>query len=146
MAKPMTTQPSFLRHLFPRFEDLIFVLVLAVAFVLGPRMLGIDSDLGRHLALGNHILDTGSIPDVDILSYTKAGESRPPYEWAAQTLFALVHKLAGLDGVIFLSGLVLAATFWYVYLQANGTTNAPFLTLGLTLLAVAATSIHWLPR
>jgi hypothetical protein len=146
MTNHMTTQPSFLRHIFPRFEDLIFVLVLAAAFALGPRMLGIDSDLGRHLALGNHILDTGSIPDVDILSHTRAGESRPPYEWASQTLFAVAYKLAGLEGVIFLSGLVLAATFWYVYLQADRTANAPFLTLGLTLLAVTATSIHWLPR
>ncbi len=142
----MTTQPAFLRHAFPRFEDLIFMVVLVAAFALGPRMLGIDSDLGRHLALGNHILDTGSIPNIDIFSHTKTGEDRPPYEWASQVLFAAANRLAGLEGVIFLTGLILAATFWYVYLQANLTVNSPVISLALTLLAVAATSIHWLPR
>lgn len=37
-----------------RFSDLVFTAVLLLALALGQQMLSLDSDLGRHLALGNY--------------------------------------------------------------------------------------------
>lgn len=109
-------------------------------------MLGIDSDLGRHLTMGNYILDERIIPTRDLFSHTKAGLSRPPYEWLSQAILALVHRFLGLDGVILLTSLVIAGTFLLLYRFAIRRSKSPMLALILTLLAAGASSLHWLPR
>jgi hypothetical protein len=109
-------------------------------------MLNIDSDLGRHLALGQYILDTGRIPSHDLLSHTLAGQSRPPYEWLTQSIFALAYRYAGLDGVVLLVGIIIAAAFTFNYTQAVNRSNLPLLSMAVAILAAAAASSHWLPR
>src|SRR5512138_3641789 len=102
----------------PRLHDLLFIVVLAGGLLLGTRMLNTDSDLGRHLVLGNYILDERRVPTTDILSYTKAGEPRPPYEWLSQVMFALADRLLGLDGVVLLTALAIGAAFTLVFAEA----------------------------
>jgi hypothetical protein len=109
-------------------------------------MLSIDSDLGRHLTLGHYILNNRVVPSVDIFSHTLGGHPRPPYEWLTQVLFALADRLAGLDGVILLVSLFIAVAFSYVYGQAVKKSGLPLMTLALSILALAASSLHWLPR
>ncbi|MBK9927181.1 MAG: hypothetical protein IPP66_18080 [Anaerolineales bacterium] len=129
-----------------RFSDIVFIAVLFVALILGQQMLSLDSDLGRHLTLGNYILDKRIIPTIDLLSHTRAGISRPPYEWLSQVIFALANRLLGLDGVVLLSSLVIALTFTLIYQFANRRSGSPIVTLLLVFLAAGASSIHWLPR
>lgn len=109
-------------------------------------MLNTDSDLGRHLTLGQIILDTHQIPTRDLLSFTKAGQPRPPYEWLAQVLFATVCRLLNLDGVVILIGIILALTFAFVYNDGAQRSNLPLLSLIIALWAAAASSLHWLTR
>jgi len=109
-------------------------------------MLGIDSDLGRHLALGNYILDERIIPTRDMLSHTQAGFSRPPYEWLSQVIFAIAYRLLNLDGVILLTALALAITFALVYKYSSLRSDSPLPALLITFLVVGASIIHWLPR
>jgi hypothetical protein len=135
-----------LHYLLPRLRDFVFVLVLIGGLVTGARMLNTDSDLGRNLALGNYILSSHQIPTTDLLSFTKAGQSRPPYEWLADILFALAYRLLGLDGVVLLTSLVLAVTFTCVYLDAVQRSAAPILTLFMGIWAAVASSLHWLSR
>jgi len=137
---------SILRYLLPKLEDILFIAILIACLLLGTRMLSIDSDLGRHLALGEYILETKSIPTQDILSYTKLGESRPPYEWASQVLVATANRIAGLDGVIFFSGLIIAITFFLIYKESVKVSQLPILSIFILLLGLAASSVHWLPR
>ncbi len=109
-------------------------------------MLGIDSDLGRHLVIGGYILDQHEIPTTDILSHTKHGESRPPYEWLSQILFAFAYRLLGLDGVVLLTSLAIAGAFTLAYVNAARRSGTPVTALFLAILAAAAGSVHWLPR
>ena len=48
-----------------------FIAVFLAIIGLGPRLMNVDGDLGRHLTLGNHILDSGTIPKNDIFSFSK---------------------------------------------------------------------------
>lgn len=137
---------TLLRSFFPDLSEILFITVFGLAIASGAQMLSLDSDLGRHLALGDYILNHRTIPTRDIFSHTLAGESRPPYEWLSQVLFALAHRLLELDGVILLTALVLATTFACVFHFAARRSDSAVLAFAITILAIAASSIHWLPR
>lgn len=109
-------------------------------------MLGLDSDLGRHLVLGNIILDEYFVPTHDLLSHTRTGLSRPPYEWLSQVIFVLAIKVLELDGVILLTAFIIALTFLVLYQQTYRRSSSAILTSFVVLLAIGASSIHWLPR
>lgn len=132
--------------LLPRLRDILFLAILSGALALGPRMLSLDSDLGRHLAMGGHILDARQIPTHDQFSHTRAGDFRPAYEWLTQVLFSLASQLAGLDGVVTITALLIAATFMILHADAARRSGLPLTALGITILAAAASSLHWLPR
>jgi hypothetical protein len=51
-----------MKYLLPRFQDILFLSVFCGALLLGSRMLSIDSDLGRHLTIGEYILDQHETP------------------------------------------------------------------------------------
>lgn len=128
------------------FPDIVFIAVFVIALASGSRMLSIDSDLGRHLTLGNYILDERIIPTRDLLSHTQAGLSRPPYEWLSQVVITLGYRILNLDGVILLTALTLAITFSLVYKYSDQRSNSPILSLFITFIAVGASTIHWIPR
>jgi len=134
------------RYLFPRLHDIIFIVIFAGALLAGPRMLNTDSDLGRHLTIGSYILSTHQVPTRDLFSFTMAGQSRPPYEWLAQVLFAAAYLPLNLDGVVLLTAAILAATFAWVYFDASRRSGAPLIALLLTIWAALASSLHWLTR
>lgn len=135
-----------MRKLLPRLNQLFFISVLIAALGIGPRMLSLDSDLGRHLTLGKLILVTHKIPTRDVFSFTRNGDARPPYEWLTQVGFALADWLAGLEGVIFATGLLIAAAFALIYTDGTRRSGMPLAALAPSVLAVAASSLHWLPR
>ncbi|MEW6402322.1 MAG: hypothetical protein AB1649_11015 [Chloroflexota bacterium] len=135
-----------MKFILPRIRDILFLSILVGTLLLAPRMLNIDSDLGRHLALGQYMLDAREIPLTDILSHTKSGEPRPPYEWLSQILFALAYRALSLDGVILLTALVIAIAWALIYKEAARRSGLPVTALLITILAAAASSVHWLPR
>lgn len=141
----MNSPIKFLPRLFFRLEELLFIAILLAAYNLGPQMLSLDSDLGRHITLGNYIL-SGTIPDSNILSYTKPNEPRPPYEWGSQVLIALANNYLELDGVIFLFAIIIAFSFSFIYQNSIKNNRTPVVSFLLTIIAIAASSIHWLPR
>lgn len=143
----MTDQPpKLLRHLLPTFANLVWILVFFAVLISGPRMMNADGDLGRHLTIGGYILDQGVIPLRDIFSHTMAGQSLTPHEWLAQVLFALADRALGLDGVILLCALVLATTFRFVFVRARKESQALLPAILAVLLAVIASTMHWLSR
>ena len=136
-------KPSLFKLQIP---DLVFISVLIIALASGRQMLDLDSDIGRHLTLGNYMLNERLIPAHDLFSHTRAGLSRPPYEWMSQILFALSNRLLGLDGDILLTSIVLALTFFLICKFASRRSGTPMLSLIITFIAAGAASIHWLPR
>ena len=134
------------RRLLPRLRDFVFIMIFAGALTTGVRMLNTDSDLGRHLALGRYILASGRVPTQDILSFTKAGESRPPYEWLTQVILAGAYRLLKLDGVVLLISLLIALAFTVVYVDCIQRSGMPILALLIAVWAALASSLHWLAR
>jgi hypothetical protein len=132
--------------LMPRLEDVLFIAVMLLVVMLGPRLLNVDGDLGRHLTVGQYILQTGRIPTADIFSHTMSGENLTPHEWLTEVVFALVYRVLGLDSIVLLSAIVLALTFWLTYRAAVRRSGLGLAALALTLLAVSASSLHWLAR
>jgi hypothetical protein len=126
--------------------DIIFTVAFMLGLVSGAQMLSSDSDLGRHLTLGNYILDYRIIPTRDLFSHTLLGQPRPPYEWLSQILFALSHRLLNLDGGILFSSIIIAATFTLTFQFANRRSRSLIIAMIVTFLAVGASSLHWLPR
>ena len=41
----------------PRLGEIFFIAIFAAVIGLGPRMMNVDGDLGRHLTLGSYIID-----------------------------------------------------------------------------------------
>jgi len=132
--------------LLPRVQDVLFITLFIAVVGLGPRLLNVDGDLGRHLAIGKYILTTRLIPTQDLFSHTMAGEALTPHEWLAQVAFAMAYRLGGLDGVVIFCALLIAATFSILFRQCYQRSGMLLAGLGFTILAAAAASLHWLPR
>ena len=132
--------------LLPRLQDVLFIALFLAVIGLGPRMLNIDGDLGRHLTIGENILTTRSIPTQDLFSHTMAGEALTPHEWLAQLVFAIAYRSGGLNGVVITCALLIASTFTILFKQCSQRSGMPLVGLSFVILAAAAASLHWLAR
>ena len=96
----------------PSVSDLIFVvLLLSLSIgILAPRLLG-DADTGWHIRNGELILTTHSITRVDPFSSTMQGKPWYAWEWLYDSAIGAVHRWSGLNGVVFVSALIIAVTF-----------------------------------
>jgi|HubBroStandDraft_4_1064222.scaffolds.fasta_scaffold75245_2 hypothetical protein len=133
----------------PSAADLIFVgLLSALVFTpLSVRLLG-DAGIGWHIRSGQQILATHAIPRVDSFSSTSSMAGKPwfAWEWLYDVVVGQLESAPGLNGVVWLTAVVIAAVFAWMFrlLMARG---AALLTaFVLTLLAVWASTIHFLAR
>jgi hypothetical protein len=145
MKKNLAT-PKALFYLLPGLGDILWIAAFIGVIGLGPRMLNVDGDLGRHITIGRYILEQGRVPTTDLFSHTMAGQPLTPHEWLSQVLFALANALLGLDGVVLLCGLVIATAFWLVYRRARTSGRGVLAAVIVVILAMAASSLHWLTR
>lgn len=137
---------ALLRSILPSFRDVVFTAIFVGVVGLGPRMLNVDGDLGRHLTIGKYILEQRQIPTKDIFSHTMQGEPLTPHEWLAQSIFALSYLVGNLDGVVWFCALIIAITFSAIFAQSLARSKLIFVALFWTILAAAASSLHWLTR
>jgi MFS family permease len=134
------------KYLIPRLRDILFISLLTVVILFGPRTFNLDGDLGRHITIGNYSIENLTVPRTDIFSHTMTGQTLTPHEWLAQVLLALAHRILGLPGVVLLTALIIASTFTTVLYESQARSKAPVISLGITILAAAASSLHWLAR
>ncbi|MBA4420416.1 MAG: hypothetical protein C0391_04650 [Anaerolinea sp.] len=105
-----------------------------------------DGDLGRHLTVGNYILESGIIPVRDVFSHTLAGKPFTPHEWLSEVMFSLAYQLLSLSGVVLLSAAILAFT-WYIIAKRVAERSGSFsISFTLIIIGIAASSMHWLTR
>ena len=135
-----------IKYFFPRLRDALFMSLFAAVILFGPRIFNLDGDLGRHITIGNVIVDTLSIPTQDIFSHTMSGEPLTPHEWIAQLFFAIAHRALSLSGAVFFSGFLIAGAFTIVYHDSKERSKTSVLAFIITVLAAASSSIHWLAR
>ncbi|HEV2405673.1 MAG TPA: hypothetical protein VGR88_09480, partial [Ktedonobacterales bacterium] len=130
----------------PSIADAIFACVLfGVLFGLQSKALGPDGDIGWGLRIGASVLDHG-IPRVEFMLGPTYGHPVVYWEWLAQTLYALADRAWGLNGVVALAALLVAATSVGLYATLRRRGVALFLALALTVAGIGLTSITWTTR
>jgi hypothetical protein len=141
-----TQENAWLRWLMPSVADLIFVALLASMLFtpLSVKLLG-DAGTGWHIRTGQLILDTHAIPRVDPFS-SQVNKPWIAWEWLYDVIVGRLDRWAGLNGVVWFTAVVIAtvfaALFWFVNRRGTGFLVA----LLLTLLALSASTIHFLAR
>ena len=134
-------------YLLPSISDLIFVLLFfSLAFgALAPRLLW-DADIGWHIRNGQNILATHSVPHTDSFSARLTGHPWYAWEWLYDALIAAIYNRLALNGVVFFSALVIAATLAMIFRLALRRGGGLPATVILFLIATVASSIHFLAR
>lgn len=148
MEKPIKARktPGFIYYLLPSLGAMLWVAAFIGVLTKGSQMVNADGDLALHIAVGEYILETHSVPLYDVFSHTMPGEPYTPHEWLAEVFVALAHRLMGLDGTILLTGLVIATSFWLVHKRNQQAAGSfiPLLLVGA--LSLLASANHWLDR
>ncbi|HSJ13165.1 MAG TPA: hypothetical protein VK939_02045, partial [Longimicrobiales bacterium] len=145
-AEHRTTTERAAAWLLPGLGHVLWIAVFLGALADGPRMMNGDGDLGRHITIGNHILDTGSIPTRDVFSFTRFGDELTPHEWLSQVAFAASHRALGSDGPVLLTALIIATAFLLVLRRTRLAGARVVLALSVSALAAATSAVHWLTR
>ena len=144
----METQRSqFALKLMPSFTD--FAFLMPIVFLFG-RMDGVktllsDCDTGWHIRTGEWIFANHAVPARDIFSFSKPGDPWFAWEWLSDVLFAWMNAHGGLRTVVLFGVLMLAVTFMLLFRLALRKSNV-ITAITVTMLAAAASSIHWLAR
>ena len=131
----------------PSSADLIFVALLCVLVFtpLSVRLLG-DAGIGWHIRTGQQIIATHAIPRADSFSSTMVGKPWFAWEWLYDMAVGLLEATLGLNGVVWLTAVVTAGVFaWMFRLLIVRGTNL-LVALLLVLLTVSASMIHFLAR
>ncbi|MCS7314457.1 MAG: hypothetical protein RMI94_05225 [Bryobacterales bacterium] len=132
----------------PSLGDLAFLMPAVFLFVKldGARFLLGDGDTGWHIRTGEWILAHGRVPDRDLFSFTKAGETWYAWEWLWDVIFGWLHLHWGMAAVVWASLLVLCICGWLLYRMTRERAGDSLIAIAVTFLALAASSIHWLAR
>ena len=112
----------------------------------GTATISADGDPVRHLTVGQAILTSGTFPTEDAFVYTKAANPTPPHEWLAKLAIATTYQRTGLAGPVLLSAALVGLAFAILFRHLRSRGHPALLALGVTLLAAAVASTHWLPR
>ena len=131
----------------PSVTDIIFLMLLFGLTYGGlqQRLLG-DAGTGWHIRNGQHMLATHIITRTDSFSYTMPGHAWFAWEWLYDLGAGILYSRMGLNGVVFLSALLIAAIFAGLFRRAVVRSRDPLIAAFLVVLAVFASSIHFLAR
>ena len=133
-------------YFLPRLQDILFVAVFIAVMLLGPRMLNMDGDLPRHILTGKFIIETKTVPTTEPFAYPYQGRPYVSHEWLTDIIFYLIYQSTGLTGLVFLSALLLATTFFLLYAYLSHQAKLRLPTLFLVLWGAAVTSLNWITR
>jgi hypothetical protein len=144
---PAQPNSPALRFLLLSVRDIIFIFLFwsLLAGPLSNRPLA-DPDIGWHIRTGELILATHSLPRTDPFSSTMQGQPWFAWEWLYDILLGILHRAGGLNGVVWLCALLVAAIFALLFSQLLQRGTGLPLAILLMLLAEAASTIHLYAR
>jgi len=119
-------------------RTLLFAAVFSLAAV--PPL---DPDLWWHLANGRLIVTTGSIPHVDVYSFSAAGQPWVMHEWLADLGMYLLYQLGGVPALVAIFAAVVTGAAVCLYLLLRQTGLAASAAAAVTLVGVLAGSTAW---
>jgi hypothetical protein len=130
----------------PSVADLIFVALLtALVFTpLSGRLLG-DAGIGWHIRTGQQILTVHAIPRVDPFS-TQIRKPWIAWEWLYDVIVGWLESSAGLNGVVWLTAVVIAMVFAVLFQLLVKRGTSVLIAVLLTVVAMSASTIHFLAR
>jgi len=153
-TEPQSDRPAqsgatsrWLQLLMPSVSDLLFAALL-FGFSCGAlgRLLLRDGGTGWHIRNGQLMLQTHSITRVDPFSATMNGQPWYAWEWLYDVMIGAIHHALGLNGVVFYTAAVMAATFVLVFHFSMRRGGSLPITLFLLVLSLGASAVHFLAR
>lgn len=143
-ARPI---PPIIAWLFPSISDLIFIALLASLSygLFSTRLLG-DADIGWHIRNGQLILQSHSITRIDPFSASMQGHAWYDWEWLYDIGIATIHNWAGLNGVVWVTALLIAFVFALTFRLTLRRGAGLLSALIFLLLGFAASVIHMFAR
>lgn len=130
----------------PGVADLVFGLVLASVLVGGRFRLLNDPGTLWHLRLGRDILASGTVPRVDTLTFTHAGETWVDQSWLFDVVLATVVDYGGWSaaGAICAMGIALIYASVSRAMLVDG--HSPLIAMVVPLMAAGIGAVHFLVR
>ena len=138
---------GWFRFLFPSVADLIFI-ILMIAMTgpaLNPRILG-DGSIGWHIRNGDLMLRLHAITRADPFSVPMSGQPWFAWEWLYDVVIARIHQWLGLNGVVLVTAVVIAATFALTLRLTLRRGADLFVSVLLLALSLGACMIHLFAR
>lgn len=137
----------WLRFLMPSVSDLLFAaLLMGLSCGALGRVLLRDAGTGWHIRNGQLMLQTHAITHIDPFSATISGQPWYAWEWLYDVLIGAIHSVLGLNGVVFYTAAIMAATFVLVFHLAMRRGGGLLITLFLLVLSLGASAVHFLAR
>ncbi len=146
-AQSLAHERGAIEWLVPSVRDMIFIFLLwsILAGTLSNRPLA-DPDIGWHIRTGELIVSTHVIPRTDPFSSTMYGQRWFAWEWLYDFALGILYRGGGLNGVVWLCAVIVAATFMLLLSLLMRRGCGLLLAVVLMLLAEAAATLHLFAR
>ncbi len=134
--------------LLPSMTDFAFLMPILYLFgrMDGMQNLLGDGDTGWHIRTGQWIASNHAVPLHDLFSFSKPNGVWYAWEWTSDVFFAWLNAHGGLAAVALAAILIISATFTVLFRLVRRQSNNAILAILVTMVAAAASSIHWLAR
>jgi hypothetical protein len=131
-----------------RAETGLFLGLWLLLMIGGRSRLFRDPGTFWHTVMGQRMLSSWRLIDADPFSFTFGGSPWVPYEWLAEIVMAIVHRIGGLDGLLLATVTTLASLFtWAAHrLIRTGLHWLPTTLLVVLTIAASATHFHARPH
>ncbi len=144
--RELTREERAVAWLLPSLGDVIFVCALFVGLLgLQGRILGVDGDVGWNIALGTLTLEHG-LPRTEPFLSGMLGQPVVQWEWLGQVVYALAYRVGGLNGVVAITSLMMAAALLGLYIVLRRHGASPLPAVALTLLGAVLVAMAWTAR
>ncbi len=97
---------------------LIVSLGVTLFFAYFHPIVAMNQDLGRHLLTGKIILETHTVPNVNLYSYTYPQFPFINHHWFSEVLFYLIEQTIGLSGLLLITTSIALAAFGIIFYSA----------------------------
>jgi hypothetical protein len=121
---------------------LLVIVFMLVIFAAAARPIK-DPDFYWHLKTGQYLVETRSIPRVDIFSVVKFGSEWVTHEWMSELFMYSVFRVFGYLGLIVLFSGIITATFSIAYRRCEQVAPHPYVAGFALILGAAATMPTW---
>ena len=146
IVSPATPQSQSRLWWFPSVEVLVFIIVFFLSLFVMPNLINGDGDLGRHITIGEVLIDTRTMLREDNFSHTMLGKDLILHEWLSDLIFALIYRAAGLNGIAWMTAVVIASTYALLTYGLKYLNVRTFMRLLAGIASFSVGAIHWHTR